>query len=122
MGLNDARCEMIKFRSMAVDAEEWWAEPAADIEHDGVLFKIRDDLRVTRVGRFLRCFSLDGLPQLFNLLRGRDKPGRAADAPALRVLPLRAAHPPSAAGAAGASPGCASLGAFGPLLRGCRPP
>ncbi len=60
-----------KFRSMYVDAEARKAALASRNESaDGVIFKMRDDPRVTRVGRFLRKSSLDELPQLFNVLLG----------------------------------------------------
>ncbi|WP_239079799.1 sugar transferase [Paractinoplanes brasiliensis] len=62
---------IFKFRSMYVDAEARLAELKHLNEHDGVLFKIRDDPRVTRVGRYLRRFSLDELPQLLNVLLGQ---------------------------------------------------
>jgi lipopolysaccharide/colanic/teichoic acid biosynthesis glycosyltransferase len=62
---------MLKFRSMVVDAEAQLASVAHLNESDGVLFKIRSDPRVTPVGRFLRKYSLDELPQLFNVLRGQ---------------------------------------------------
>ena len=62
---------LIKFRSMYVDAEQRKAEMESLNEaKDGVMFKIREDPRVTRVGGFLRRYSLDELPQLFNVLRG----------------------------------------------------
>jgi exopolysaccharide biosynthesis polyprenyl glycosylphosphotransferase len=62
--------DMFKFRSMFRDAEKRRAELSADNEAVGPLFKIRNDPRVTRVGRFLRRTSLDELPQLLNVLRG----------------------------------------------------
>ena len=63
---------LLKFRSMYVDAEKRKAE----LEHrnersEGLLFKIRDDPRVTPVGRFLRRYSLDELPQLVNVIQGK---------------------------------------------------
>ena len=62
---------MVKFRSMVPDAEARKVELAARNEMpDGVLFKIREDPRVTRVGRFIRKYSIDELPQLWNVLRG----------------------------------------------------
>ena len=70
VGANGAEFEMIKFRSMVVDAEAKLAEIAHANEHDGVLFKIREDPRITRVGRFIRKFSIDELPQLLNVLKG----------------------------------------------------
>jgi exopolysaccharide biosynthesis polyprenyl glycosylphosphotransferase len=62
---------LVKFRSMYVDAEDRKDE-IADLNEasDGVMFKIREDPRVTRIGGFLRRFSMDELPQLFNVLIG----------------------------------------------------
>jgi len=61
---------MLKFRTMAVGAEERLAELADKNEVSGPAFKIREDPRITRVGRFLRRSSLDELPQLWNVLIG----------------------------------------------------
>jgi exopolysaccharide biosynthesis polyprenyl glycosylphosphotransferase len=62
---------LIKFRSMSAGADARKSELADQNEaNDGVMFKIRKDPRVTRVGHFLRRFSLDELPQLFNVLFG----------------------------------------------------
>lgn len=60
----------LKFRSMYIDAEERLQEVKHLNEKDGPIFKIRDDPRITSVGRLLRRTSLDELPQLFNVLRG----------------------------------------------------
>lgn len=61
---------MRKFRSMRVDAERHLQELASQNEAGGPLFKLRADPRVTWVGRWLRRFSLDELPQLLNVLEG----------------------------------------------------
>src|SRR5690606_24705369 len=61
---------MLKFRSMYVDAEARLEELRERNEGNGVHFKMRNDPRVTPVGRFLRRFSIDELPQLLNVLKG----------------------------------------------------
>jgi exopolysaccharide biosynthesis polyprenyl glycosylphosphotransferase len=70
VGVHGREFPCLKFRSMVVDAEERLAKLQAANEHDGVLFKIKDDPRVTGVGKIIRRLSLDELPQLFNVLRG----------------------------------------------------
>jgi exopolysaccharide biosynthesis polyprenyl glycosylphosphotransferase len=70
-GRRNTSFQLIKFRSMYVDAEARKQEIKALNEvADGVMFKIRKDPRITRVGRLIRRFSIDELPQLFNVLRG----------------------------------------------------
>jgi len=61
---------MLKFRSMVVNADELKAALMALNEQTGPVFKMRCDPRITRVGRFIRKFSIDELPQLLNILRG----------------------------------------------------
>jgi exopolysaccharide biosynthesis polyprenyl glycosylphosphotransferase len=71
VGKNGETFTVLKFRSMYVDAEARLAELRCVNENDGVLFKMREDPRVTRLGRWLRRYSLDELPQLFNVLAGQ---------------------------------------------------
>jgi len=70
VGLHGRRFRMFKFRSMSADADARQATLQHRNEAAGPMFKIRDDPRVTRVGRLLRRFSIDELPQLINVLRG----------------------------------------------------
>jgi exopolysaccharide biosynthesis polyprenyl glycosylphosphotransferase len=69
-GLGGRRFTLYKFRSMINNAEQLRAELHQLNELDGPVFKISDDPRITPVGRWLRRFSLDELPQLWNILRG----------------------------------------------------
>ena len=69
-GLNKRRFAMFKFRSMVADAEARQAGLEHLNETGGPVFKIKDDPRITRIGRFLRRTSLDELPQLWNVLLG----------------------------------------------------
>lgn len=69
-GQNGEAFRLYKFRSMCVGAEERLSALLPYNEMDGPVFKIRDDPRITRVGRFLRSTGLDELPQLINILRG----------------------------------------------------
>ena len=70
VGLHGRRFTFYKFRSMVPDAEARRAELLHLNEMDGPVFKIRRDPRITRVGRMLRKFSLDELPQMWNVLKG----------------------------------------------------
>lgn len=69
-GRNGKPFKFYKFRSMCVDAEDKLAELLKKNEMDGPAFKIKEDPRITRVGKFIRKTSLDELPQLFNVLKG----------------------------------------------------
>lgn len=70
VGLHGRPFRMLKFRTMVVNAEELKAKLAAQNEMDGPVFKMKNDPRITGIGRFLRKFSIDELPQLINVLRG----------------------------------------------------
>lgn len=70
VGIEGAHFGMLKFRSMVVDAEKRLEDLKDKNEGNGVLFKIKDDPRITPVGKILRKYSLDELPQLFNIFVG----------------------------------------------------
>ncbi|MGF9648054.1 sugar transferase [Pseudarthrobacter oxydans] len=70
VGIEGKLFYMLKYRSMVVDAERQLSVLAHRNEGNGLLFKIKDDPRVTRVGRHLRRYSIDELPQLFNIFSG----------------------------------------------------
>ncbi len=70
IGLNEQPFMMLKFRTMYADAAERQDQLESANEAEGPLFKIRDDPRVTPIGRFLRRFSIDEIPQVLNVLRG----------------------------------------------------
>lgn len=70
VGKNGKIFDMYKFRSMVVNAEELKEKLAHQNEMSGPMFKMKDDPRVTKVGKFIRRTSLDELPQLWNVLKG----------------------------------------------------
>ncbi|MDF2675263.1 MAG: sugar transferase [Clostridiales bacterium] len=70
VGVHGKVFRMYKFRSMVVDAENHLKELQSRNEMSGPMFKIKDDPRITKVGRFIRKTSIDELPQLFNVLIG----------------------------------------------------
>lgn len=70
IGKNGRRFKIYKFRSMYIDAEERKKELEALNEMQGLMFKMDNDPRITRVGRFLRKTSIDELPQFFNIVKG----------------------------------------------------
>ena len=69
-GLNGRRFHIYKFRTMVVNAEELKEKLIDQNEMDGPAFKMKDDPRITKIGRFLRKTSIDELPQLINVVRG----------------------------------------------------
>ena len=70
VGLNGRVFSIYKLRSMYMDAEERKKELMAKNEMNGLMFKITDDPRITKVGKFIRKTSIDELPQFFNVLKG----------------------------------------------------
>ncbi|MEH7383358.1 sugar transferase [Bacillus sp. JJ1533] len=70
VGKGGTKFKMYKFRSMVSDAEERLAELLKSNETTGAMFKMKNDPRITKVGRFIRKTSIDEFPQLFNVLKG----------------------------------------------------
>jgi exopolysaccharide biosynthesis polyprenyl glycosylphosphotransferase len=70
IGLNGKEFKMYKFRSMVENAEELKVKLAKENEMSGPMFKMKNDPRVTKVGKFIRKTSIDELPQLINVLKG----------------------------------------------------
>jgi exopolysaccharide biosynthesis polyprenyl glycosylphosphotransferase len=70
VGLHGAKFNLLKFRSMCVDADNLKDKLLKHNEQTGPVFKMKHDPRVTRIGRIIRKFSIDELPQLVNILRG----------------------------------------------------
>ncbi len=70
VGINQRRFKMYKFRSMVQDAEAQRESLEELNEKEGPIFKVSHDPRVTRIGRFIRKYSIDELPQIFNVLKG----------------------------------------------------
>ena len=70
VGKNGKIFDMYKFRSMVVNAEELKEKLAHQNEMSGPMFKMKDDPRVTKIGKFIRKTSIDELPQLWNVLKG----------------------------------------------------
>ena len=70
VGKNGKIFEMYKFRSMVVNAEELKEKLVHQNEMSGPMFKMKDDPRVTKIGKFIRKTSIDELPQLWNVLKG----------------------------------------------------
>ena len=69
-GINGKTFNMYKFRSMVHNAEELLDQLQGQNEQSGPVFKIKDDPRITKVGKFIRKTSIDELPQLLNILKG----------------------------------------------------
>ncbi len=70
VGKDGETFKMYKFRSMWKNAEKYLSKLEDQNEADGPVFKIEDDPRITKVGKFIRRYSIDELPQLFNILKG----------------------------------------------------
>ena len=91
-GLNGRPFPMLKFRTMRMGAEAEREALLASNEMDGPVFKIRNDPRVTPIGRFLRATSLDELPQLFNVFLGHMSLVGPRPLPVMETIRLTGAH------------------------------
>jgi lipopolysaccharide/colanic/teichoic acid biosynthesis glycosyltransferase len=105
VGRNGEPFEMLKFRSMYQDAEARRAAVEAASDRVGLCFKARHDPRITRVGRILRRFSIDELPQIVNVLRG----DMAIVGPRPALPSEVAAYPPRALARLAVPPGITGL-------------
>ncbi len=101
IGRDGTRFGMVKFRSMYADAEVRRAALEAASDRDGLCFKMKDDPRITPLGRVLRRSSLDELPQLFNVLWG----DMSLVGPRPALPQEVAAYPPQAMGRLAVLPG-----------------
>ena len=70
VGLHEKQFDMLKFRSMVSNAEQLKTQLMEVNEADGPVFKMKDDPRITKIGKFIRKTSIDELPQLINVLKG----------------------------------------------------
>ncbi|MCT4458200.1 sugar transferase [Lactiplantibacillus paraplantarum] len=70
LGRGETPFKMYKFRSMVSNADQLLEELLKNNEIDGAMFKMQDDPRVTKIGKFIRKYSIDELPQLLNVLQG----------------------------------------------------
>ena len=70
IGLNEKPFKMYKIRSMVTNAEELLEDLLDENEVEGAMFKMKEDPRVTKIGKTIRKFSIDELPQLWNVIKG----------------------------------------------------
>lgn len=104
VGRNGRTFSLLKFRTMVMDDEVLLGRAMESVEPDGPLFRIRHDPRVTRLGRFLRRYSMDELPQLVNVVKG--EMSLVGPRP---VLPAELRHLPEAARRLQLKPGLTGL-------------
>ena len=121
VGKDGRAFRIYKFRTMVVDAEQRKAQLLASNDSDGVLFKLRKDPRVTAVGAHLRRWSIDELPQLFNVFLGDMSLVGPAPGASRRGGRVCRACPPPAGGQAGPDRPVAGQRAIGSVLGGIGP-